>query len=82
MCLHSVPQTITSDRDMKFISRFWRHLWDKFSTQLRFNSAFHPQIDGQIEVIKWVTRCTVFVMRSSITRKLHCLRSNLLTIVW
>lgn len=49
--LHNAPKTITYDRDVKFISKFWQHLWDKFGTQSRFSSAFHPQTDGQMEVV-------------------------------
>lgn len=44
--LHGIPKTITFVRNVKFISKFWCHLWDKFGMQLQFNSAFHPQTVG------------------------------------
>ena len=47
--LHGVPKEIISDRDSRFVSRFWQSLHEALGTQLKFNTAFHPQTDGQSE---------------------------------
>ncbi|GKE24444.1 RNA-directed DNA polymerase [Tanacetum coccineum] len=47
--LHGIPKTLTSDRDVKFVSHFWRTLWTRLGSKLQFSSSHHPQINGQTE---------------------------------
>jgi transposase InsO family protein len=52
--LHGYPSSIVSDQDPVFTSRLWRDLFKMSGVQLRFNTAFHPQTDGQSEVLNKV----------------------------
>ncbi|MBW0478574.1 hypothetical protein O181_018289 [Austropuccinia psidii MF-1] len=37
-----VPKIIMSDRDPKFTSEFWTHLYEMLGTKLAFSTAYHP----------------------------------------
>jgi hypothetical protein len=52
--LHGMPKEIVSYRDTKFTSNFWKSLMVGLETKLLFSTAYHPQIDGQIERVNQI----------------------------
>ena len=40
--VHGIPKTIVSDKDVKFLSYFWKNLWGKLGTKLLFSTSSHP----------------------------------------
>jgi hypothetical protein len=63
--LHKTPSSSISDRDSVFTSRFWSELFSVAGVKLNMSSAFHPQSDGQSEVVNKI-----------IVMYLHCLVGN------
>lgn len=49
--LHGLSSSIVSNRDPVFTSHFWQELMKLQGVQLAMSSAYHPQIDGETEVL-------------------------------
>ena len=51
--LHGNPKIIVSDRDPIFTENFWTELFSCLGTQLAHSSSYHPQSNGQANIVKF-----------------------------
>jgi hypothetical protein len=49
-----IPQTIVSYPYSWFLNTFWSSRWSLLDTKLTKSTAFHPQTNGQTEVVNWI----------------------------
>ena len=49
--LHGMPKTIVSDGGSILTAHFWQELFKLQGTELAMSSAYHPQSNGQTEVV-------------------------------
>lgn len=55
--LHGLPKIIVSDRDAVFLSKFWKELFGMLQVNLHMSTAYHPQSDGQTEIVNKAVEC-------------------------
>ena len=54
--LHGMPLYIIMNRDPTFTGNLWQELFKLQGTQFHLSTAYHPQTDGQMEV---VNKCVI-----------------------
>ncbi|GJY66965.1 retrotransposon-related protein [Tanacetum coccineum] len=55
--LYGLPNSIVSDRESVFLSLFWQSLFKLLKVELKMSTAYHPQTDGQTEVVNKCLEC-------------------------
>ena len=50
-CVFGTPRSVVSDHDSRITSDFWREVCQYKVIKRRMSTAYHPQTDGQTEVL-------------------------------
>ncbi|GJT75720.1 putative reverse transcriptase domain-containing protein [Tanacetum coccineum] len=83
VCRHGVHVSIISDRDSRFVSRFWRSLQKALGTDVNMSMAYHLETDGQseriIQTLEDMLRACVIDFGSSSDRHLPLVGDSQLT---
>ena len=73
--LHGIPKAIISYQDVKFTGNFWRYLFSKLETQLKFSIAYHPQRDGKTKRVNQIVEdiLRMYVMNNTRSGRITCI---------
>jgi hypothetical protein len=78
--LHGMPASIVTDRDIIFVSKFWKTLFKLYKVDLKLSTAYHPKTDGQSER---VNQCLEMYLRCAVHDSLMSWKSWLsLAEIW
>ncbi|GKE03883.1 retrotransposon-related protein [Tanacetum coccineum] len=55
--LHGLPKVIVGDREKMFVSLFWKELFKALKVSLHLSTTYHPQTDGQTEMVNRCLEC-------------------------
>ena len=55
-----LPGELITDRNPKFLSRFWKALFAKLGVNLLYSTAYHPQTDGSSERINQTVKIALW----------------------
>jgi len=65
--VHGIPQSIVSDRDKVFTSKFWEQCCGKQGIMLARSSAYHPETNVKLRSLIDVWKCTY----DALLKKIH-----------
>ena len=51
--LHGLPESIVSDRNTRFMTKFWKSLMQLLQVKLNMSTAFHPESNGQTDRVNY-----------------------------
>jgi hypothetical protein len=72
--LHGVLESISYYRNVKFLSYFWKVLWEKLDVKLLFLTTYYPQTDGQTKVVnRTLTQPLCVVIQKNLKNLEDCL---------
>lgn len=70
-----LPDKLITDRDSKFLSKFWTALFDKLGVKLLYSTAYHPQTDGSSKRINQTIEIALRFFVHALKDQILCLRS-------
>nr|GEV64019.1 retrovirus-related Pol polyprotein from transposon 297 family [Tanacetum cinerariifolium] len=77
--IHGLPKSIVINRDKVFMSLFWQSLFKMLQVQIKMSTAYHPQSDGQTEV---VNKCLECYIRLPLLRQCMDNHQLFISLVW